>query len=350
MLNAILELGIPVLIVVLLTWNKWAHWRARRMSWTQSQADKIPTAEDTLLTREVRSPNMSLPPTKRVTSAPATPREEDWIDQLIWHFIHLIVVGQSGAGKTMLLHEMAERLAAGGVQVVVCDPDATVGDWRGCNVYGAGDNFAEIAHTLEKIAAEAKSRREERAQGQREFEPLVVVVDEYADVKEECRRAGAVVENLLRRARKLNMHLVVGVQDTQVRTMGFERKSMLLQNAKVLEVKIGTSGRREAFLEGAVDGLPIPNFDETPRQLQQQPVTHEDVFVFPEDVLTTNDGDFSEENTEKQKNNATVGRYCDATKLLRSGMSTTDVSFKLGMSTATVNQIRKALVEEVEAA
>jgi len=146
------------------------------------------------------------------------------------------------------------------------------------------------------------------------------------------------------------MHLVVGVQDTQVRTMGFERKSMLLQNAKVLEVKIGTSGRREAFLEGAVDGLPIPNFDETPRQLQQQPVTHEDVFVFPEDVLTTNDGDFSEENTEKQKNNATVGRYCDATKLLRSGMSTTDVSFKLGMSTATVNQIRKALVEEVEAA
>lgn len=188
----------------------------------------------------------------QATSSAATNHDtawERWMERVLHGAIHLIVIGSTNAGKTTVLQVFVESLVASGVPVVVCDPDAAAGDWPNTELHGGGDNFEAINLTLLAIQQEAKARRQARADGQRTFAPLWLVLDEYADIKDECGRAGPVVENLLRRARKLNIHLVIGVQDTQVKTMGFERRSQLLQNARTVSLKVDSLNQRYASVD-----------------------------------------------------------------------------------------------------
>ena len=175
---------------------------------------------------------------------------DQWMARVFRDAIHLIVIGQTGAGKTTVLQVFVESLVGSGVPVVVCDPDAAQGDWPGTELHGAGDDFNGINRALQAIQQVARERRQARAEGERSFDPLWVVLDEYADIKSECALATNVVENLLRRARKLNIHLVIGVQDTQVKTMGFERRSELLNNARIVTLSIDAQHRRFAAIDG----------------------------------------------------------------------------------------------------
>lgn len=195
---------------------------------------------------------------------------EQWMARVLKEAIHLIVIGQTNAGKTTVLQVLVESLVGEGLAVVVCDPDAAAGDWPGTEIHGGGDDFEAISRALSAVQAEARFRREQRALGQRTFTPLWVVLDEYADIKDECPKAGVVVENLLRRARKLNIHLVIGVQDTQVKTMGFERRSQLLQNARTVTLRIDANDQRYAVVD---DEAPIRIPFLEPRRGEEGPTT-----------------------------------------------------------------------------
>lgn len=193
----------------------------------------------------------------------ATEGTTAWITDLLSHSIHVLVIGGTGGGKTTLLQRFATILQGWGQSVVVMDPDAAAGDWPGCTVLGAGDDFEAIDKGFTWLAHLAGERRKARAAGQREFPALYVLLDEYADIKDECKQAGSVVENMLRRARKLNIHLYIGVQDKQVRTLGFERKSHLLHNTRTVKVEVDPQGRRTATIDDAgtfnVPVFPSPN-------------------------------------------------------------------------------------------
>lgn len=165
--------------------------------------------------------------------------------------LHLLLVGFSGGGKTTLMHALAMRLVRGGHTVIVLDPDAAPGLWRGCTVVGAGDNWPQMQQVIKKLHSEVVYRRQLRARGQRDFEDIYVLVDEYADVHDNCEQARPFVEDLLRRGRKLGIHLFLGVQDRLVRTMGFEGQGELRRNfTYVVDVKKDqASGQRIWTLE-----------------------------------------------------------------------------------------------------
>jgi hypothetical protein len=58
-----------------------------------------------------------------------------------------------------------------------------------------------------------------------------------------------VIETILRRSGKLNMHLVPGVPDKQVKTLGFEGQSSLRQNfSYVVDIQRLFNGTRQATL------------------------------------------------------------------------------------------------------
>lgn len=159
----------------------------------------------------------------------ATPTIQDPVAYLA-DSLHVLLVGFSGGGKTTLSHAMAMHLVRRGLEVIVMDPDAAPGLWRGCTVVGAGDNFEAISRTIRRLQQEVKARRELRARGQRNFPDIWVIIDEYADVTRECEQARPFVEDLLRRGRKLGIHLIMGVQDRLVKTLGFEGQGELRRN------------------------------------------------------------------------------------------------------------------------
>lgn len=173
--------------------------------------------------------------------------------------LHLLVIGHSRGGKTTLIHALAQRWRQASQQVVVCDLDAARGQWPGCEVYGYANDVAAVVAALDRVGQEWERRNTLRAAGVRTFEPVYVIIDEYADVADVARE---LVERILRRGGKLELHLVVGVQDKQVKTLGFEGQGDLRKNFSVVEVRRGADGRRWATLQEHGDGptvtVPIP--------------------------------------------------------------------------------------------
>lgn len=177
-----------------------------------------------------------------------------WLDTLV-RALHLFFIGHTGGGKTTLVHWLATRRAELGQRVIVCDPDAAPGLWPGCEVYGYGNDFAAISRALKLVAQEVERRRKLRGSGQqRVFEPMHLVIDEYQDTATDCPAAKELVEDVLRRGRKLGVHLVIGVQDKLVKTMGFEGKGDLRKNfSYVIELRKDRNDQRWATLTASGD-------------------------------------------------------------------------------------------------
>ncbi|MEI7537287.1 MAG: type IV secretory system conjugative DNA transfer family protein [Comamonadaceae bacterium] len=167
---------------------------------------------------------------------------------------HRLIIGHTRGGKTTLIHHMATAWAARGERVLVGDPDAAPGLWPGCEVRGAGDDVAAIEELLTLVAAEVSTRRAARAQGQRSFPPLHLVIDEAQDVVPVLPGALALVEDVARRGGKLGVRLTLGVQDKQVGTLGLDGKSHLLRNFQTADVLKDRTGQRVAVLRDAVTG------------------------------------------------------------------------------------------------
>lgn len=209
--------------------------RERRLRASQSRRPTAVRIVSPARAVEPDPPRASMPARRTVSG-----NSEDWL-RLLLDALHLLIIGHSRGGKTTLIHELATRLAKHGTRVVVCDLDAAPGLWAGCEVYGYKNDIAAINDALASIRAEVEQRRTRRGEGiQRTFKPLYLIIDEYQDVGRSplCPEARPLVEDILRRGGKLNLHLLIGVQDKQVRTMGFEGQGELRRNfTYVVEVR-----------------------------------------------------------------------------------------------------------------
>jgi hypothetical protein len=170
--------------------------------------------------------------------------DDGWLNDLL-AAIYLLVIGHTRAGKTTLVHWLATTLAADRQQVIVCDLDAAPGLWPGCLMFGFQNNYTAIDAALQSLVKEIQLRRELRGTArQRHFEPIYLVIDEYQDVVRGCPTARSLVEDVLERGGKLDIHLVVGVPDKQVQTMGFEGRSALRKHfTYVVELRKDPQGQ-----------------------------------------------------------------------------------------------------------
>jgi hypothetical protein len=264
---SLVALGLVVLAML------WRRWRARRAAaqlhasaTAELQLPLSPEQEQAVRARIAELERQQAAPanghTAPATSQAAEPALEagDWIAALAGA-LHLLVIGHSRGGKTTLIHDLAQRRRQGGERVIVCDLDAAKGQWPGCEVHGYANDVKAVRGALGVVGAEWERRNSLRAAGVRSFDPLTLIVDEYADVAEEARE---LVERILRRGGKLDIHLVIGVQDKQVKTMGFEGQGDLRKNfAYVVEVRRDAAGRRWAALqengEGPATTYAVPN-------------------------------------------------------------------------------------------
>lgn len=221
--------------------------------------------------------------------------------------LHLLVIGYTNGGKTTLLHELGTRWARQDT-VIVCDPDAAPGMWPGCVVAGRGNNFITIAATIQQVAATVQQRREMRGRGVRRFADQYVLIDEYQDIAREVPGAREFVEDVLRRGRKLGIHLILGVQDKQVATLGFEGRGELRKNFSwVVEMRLRPDGTRQASLQANGEGpytlLPVPTLPDLERLIVEIPTSD-----------MTNEGTVFSDNTTNTDMN-TTDPYQEAERL-----------------------------------
>jgi energy-coupling factor transporter ATP-binding protein EcfA2 len=206
--------------------------------------------------RRIGTAALAHPPVGAPTPTPTqplvpTPTEGDWIEMVL-RSLHLLVIGHTNGGKTTLLHFLAGKWIERGNRVIVCDLDAGKGQWPGCEVFGAGDDLNGARKALLLAKKIFTHRNKLRAQnGRRVFDPIYVIIDEYADVAHISKE---VCERLLRRGRKLNIHLIMGVQDKNVKTLKFEGQGTLREQfTYIVSMQIGTNGVRTATITNEVE-------------------------------------------------------------------------------------------------
>jgi hypothetical protein len=166
---------------------------------------------------------------------------------------HILVVGHTGGGKSVLVRAFVKNLVDMGDQVVALDPDAAPRHYPS-PVQLINDD-EQWSAAIAAIAAIFNERNEAYREGTERFSTFWLVADE-------CQELLAVdgvldtIERIIRRGRKLNMRVLLAVQDSQVKTLGLERKSALLVNLSRVEVS-----KRGDDRVANVDGIehPVPD-------------------------------------------------------------------------------------------
>ena len=163
-------------------------------------------------------------------AAPAAPQ------QPVAEGVRLLLVGAPGSGKSTVTRQVVRDFMTRGAQVVVLDPDGAA--WpTGCQMLGAPDDWPTIGSALDKVAQIAQRRRSEFQRGSREFAALVVVVDEAPAVLKHVPNAVGVINDISARGRKLNISLVLVVQDTGAKTLNLEGLTKILDRFPRFDIR-----------------------------------------------------------------------------------------------------------------
>lgn len=122
-------------------------------------------------------------------------------------FIHLLVVGPSGAGKTTALCHLIDNAPAGSI-IYALDPHAQFNEWptRVGQVIGDGRNYGEI----DKALLDLIGLMDRRYKG---VEPItqkvLIVADEWLSILDKCPNAELFFTTIGTEARKVNMSLII---------------------------------------------------------------------------------------------------------------------------------------------
>ncbi len=130
----------------------------------------------------------------------------------------LIVLGPKGSGKTTLGLALLHAVIYLGHEFCVIDPHAELNDWpEDLVVAGAGRNYAEANAFLRAVYAEMDIRYKKEHKARRT--PLYVFVDEVPGISAKCKN-WALVEDIIREARKVDIHFIILSQSELVKDIG----------------------------------------------------------------------------------------------------------------------------------
>ena len=133
---------------------------------------------------------------------------------------HLMILGETGSGKSTICKYLVSQVNA---PCLIIDPHASPTDWRGFTVTGSGRNYSDIATEFERLANLMQIRYEQRDKGISQFDPLIVIIDEFPAIASSLgKNATDTVKLLAREARKVSIRMCLLSQGAEVKTLGLE--------------------------------------------------------------------------------------------------------------------------------
>ena len=133
---------------------------------------------------------------------------------------HLMILGETGSGKSTICKYLVSQVNA---PCLIIDPHAAPTDWRGFTVTGSGRNYEAIATEFERLAKLMQIRYEARDKGVSQFEPLIVIIDEFPAIASSLGKGATdTVKLLAREARKVSIRMCLLSQGAEVKTLGLE--------------------------------------------------------------------------------------------------------------------------------
>jgi len=211
---------------------------------------------------------------------------------------HLMILGETGSGKSTICKYLVSQVNA---PCVIIDPHASPTDWRGFNVIGSGRNYQAIANEFERLANLMQSRYEQRDKGVTQFDPLIVIIDEFPAIASSLGKdATDTVKLLAREARKVQIRMCLLSQGAEVKTLGLEGEGSIRECFAMLRLGNFALNHGKSLKDKAI-GEALENSDR-PAMLDQLPCNlpilndaqSMPVLALPDDyqaLLTTNIAD-----------------------------------------------------------
>jgi hypothetical protein len=131
-----------------------------------------------------------------------------------------MILGETGSGKSTICKYLVSQVNA---PCLIIDPHASPTDWRGFTVIGSGRNYGDIATEFERLANLMQIRYEARDKGISQFDPLIVIIDEFPAIASSLGKGATdTVKLLAREARKVSIRMCLLSQGAEVKTLGLE--------------------------------------------------------------------------------------------------------------------------------
>jgi len=184
-----------------------------------------------------------------------TPMAQWW--PLLRNYPSVLIWGPQGSGKTTAANRLViERLQAGH-RVRVADPHWAKGDWNypGVEVIGAGMDYDAIDGAIAWYAQTVKERYEARANGQKNFEPITFVAEEFTNWGNRCQAAAVFLSVALSDTRKVAMSALFISHGRSLDCVGGGKGLAQTRDDSMLELKLlatpdpnAPNGVRPSFL------------------------------------------------------------------------------------------------------
>jgi Helicase HerA, central domain len=167
----------------------------------------------------------------------------------------VLIYGAPGSGKSTLAGEEIKRRIKAGHRVIVLDPHAAYGAWQGCEVVGAGMDYATIDSKLKDFASEVKQRYKAIAtQPDPKFQPLTFVCDEFTNWASRCENSGDFFQAAVSDIRKAEVFALIVSHSRTMPGLGDAKGMAKLRDEALLEIEL--LGQQDP-----VTGKAVPKFE-----------------------------------------------------------------------------------------
>jgi len=249
MVNGVLGFVLFVLFVGIVVYRQHPDAWPLRLPGRKQRRLPAASTDDALLEQLLATPNPPPSPAPPPTSCVPLPTRS-WMKQaLAVH--HLLVIGETGSGKTTAVRALLPYLTG---MLVIIDPKDHPGKWDMSAVGLDADlEYSRIEQTCQVLLRELKQRQHRLQQGTDVGEPLTIVCDEFPDVVSECPTAASMFKKVGRIGRELRVRLTALSQSASVKTLGISGEGDVRENYTWLYL-----GKRAVRVMPELNGSPFP--------------------------------------------------------------------------------------------
>jgi S-DNA-T family DNA segregation ATPase FtsK/SpoIIIE len=191
---------------------------------------------------------------------------------------HMLVAGSTGSGKSVFLHSVIRQLMQTDAELILIDPKQVEFSEYGCAITG----YADIADALRSMVNVMESRYGIlKADGKRNaidagMNPLVGVIDEFADIMSMQGEEGTVsdcIRRIAQKGRAAGVHLVIATQRASTKIIDGDIKvnfpvKAVFRMAKAVDSVVMLDEAGAEKLLGKGDMLFMPTEAAKPKRLQ----------------------------------------------------------------------------------